>query len=42
MCFQKNKMYPRDPNRDMNFQGRVRVQLRNEDGSLCSDKFPTR
>ncbi|KAM3720682.1 Signal recognition particleprotein [Dirofilaria immitis] len=39
---EKQKMHPLDPNRDANSQGRVRVQLRNDDGSLCDQKFPTR
>lgn len=34
-------MHPLDPNRDANSQGRVRVQLRNDDGSLYDQKFPT-
>ncbi|EFO19597.1 SRP19 protein [Loa loa] len=39
---EKQKMHPLDPNRDANAQGRVRVQLWNDDGSLCDEKFPTR
>ncbi|VDO42928.1 unnamed protein product [Onchocerca flexuosa] len=39
---EKQKMHPLDQNRDTNAQGRVRVQLRNDDGSLCNQKFPTR
>ncbi|XP_055489175.1 signal recognition particle 19 kDa protein isoform X2 [Leucoraja erinacea] len=39
---QKNKLYPREWNRDVQFRGRIRVQLRNEDGSLCMEQFPTR
>ena len=39
---EKQKMHPLDPSRDANSQGRVRVQLRNDDGSLCNEKFPTR
>ena len=35
-------MHPKDPNRDSNFQGRVRVQLKNDDGSLFSSDFPSR
>lgn len=34
-------MHPLDPNRDLNSQGRVRVQFRNDDGSLFNEKFPT-
>ncbi|MFH4976661.1 hypothetical protein AB6A40_003370 [Gnathostoma spinigerum] len=39
---EKTKMHPLDPNRDTNLQGRVRVQLHNEDGSLFNPRFPTR
>uniref|UniRef100_A0A671KGY4 Signal recognition particle 19 kDa protein n=1 Tax=Sinocyclocheilus anshuiensis TaxID=1608454 RepID=A0A671KGY4_9TELE len=35
----ENKMYPREWNRDVQFRGRVRIQLKLEDGSLCQDKF---
>ncbi|KAE8635621.1 hypothetical protein XENTR_v10002686 [Xenopus tropicalis] len=34
-----DKMYTREWNRDTQFRGRVRVQLRNEDGSSCVDKL---
>ncbi|KAM3938984.1 signal recognition particle 19 kDa protein isoform 1-T2 [Leptodactylus fuscus] len=37
-----DKMYTREWNRDIQYRGRVRVQLRNEDGLPCVDKFPTR
>uniref|UniRef100_A0A4W5MZU8 Signal recognition particle 19 kDa protein n=1 Tax=Hucho hucho TaxID=62062 RepID=A0A4W5MZU8_9TELE len=37
-----NKMYSREWNRDVTFRGRVRVQLKQEDGTLCSDKFASR
>uniref|UniRef100_A0A915CX52 Signal recognition particle 19 kDa protein n=1 Tax=Ditylenchus dipsaci TaxID=166011 RepID=A0A915CX52_9BILA len=36
------KMHPRDPTREANMQGRIRVQLKNDDGSSCNDLFPTR
>ncbi|XP_051508684.1 signal recognition particle 19 kDa protein-like [Myxocyprinus asiaticus] len=36
------KMYPREWNRDDQFRGRVRVQLKLEDGHLCQDKFTSR
>uniref|UniRef100_A0A1I7YMG8 Signal recognition particle 19 kDa protein n=1 Tax=Steinernema glaseri TaxID=37863 RepID=A0A1I7YMG8_9BILA len=39
---EKNKMHPLDPNRDMNLQGRVRVQLKNDDGKPVDAKFPNR
>uniref|UniRef100_A0A672L7Q7 Signal recognition particle 19 kDa protein n=2 Tax=Sinocyclocheilus grahami TaxID=75366 RepID=A0A672L7Q7_SINGR len=38
----ENKMYPREWNRDGQFRGRVRIQLKLEDGSLCQDKFASR
>lgn len=38
----EKKMYPREWIRDWNFQGRVRVQLRNEDGSLAQPQFASR
>ncbi|XP_013387946.1 signal recognition particle 19 kDa protein [Lingula anatina] len=39
----ENKVYPRerDP-RDMRFRGRIRIQLKKEDGTPMLDKFPTR
>ncbi|KAK0422629.1 hypothetical protein QR680_007685 [Steinernema hermaphroditum] len=41
-CRIEKKMHPLDPNRDMNMQGRVRVQLKKEDGKPADAKFPTR
>ncbi|KHJ42668.1 SRP19 protein [Trichuris suis] len=38
----EKKMYPRDPNRDWQFQGRVRLQLRNADGSIVNPSLPNR
>nr|ACI67725.1 Signal recognition particle 19 kDa protein [Salmo salar]ADM16240.1 Signal recognition particle 19 kDa protein [Salmo salar] len=38
----ENKMYSREWSRDVTFRGRVRVQLKQEDGTLCSDKFASR
>lgn len=38
----ENKMYPREWNRDVQFRGRVRVQLKLEDGNLCQDKFSSK
>ncbi|KAI6225697.1 SRP19 protein [Aphelenchoides besseyi] len=35
-------MHPRDPNREPVARGRVRVQLKNDDGSLCDSKFKSR
>nr|KAF6491106.1 signal recognition particle 19 [Molossus molossus] len=39
---EKNKMYSREWNRDAQYRGRVRVQLKQEDGSLCLVQFPSR
>ncbi|XP_014376590.2 signal recognition particle 19 kDa protein, partial [Alligator sinensis] len=39
---EKNKMYPREWNRDAQFRGRVRVQLKQEDGNPCLPQFPSR
>lgn len=39
---EKNKMYPRELNRDGQFTGRVRIQLRKEDGSFCLEQFLSR
>ncbi|XP_075857703.1 signal recognition particle 19 kDa protein-like [Microcebus murinus] len=36
---EKNKMYSREWNRDVQYKGRVRVQLKQEDGSLCLVQF---
>lgn len=38
----ENKIYPREWNRDVQFRGRVRVQLKEEDGNLCQEKFSSR
>ncbi|XP_068559155.1 signal recognition particle 19 kDa protein isoform X2 [Cebidichthys violaceus] len=38
----ENKMHPREWNRDVQFRGRVRVQVKQEDGSFCLDKFTSR
>lgn len=35
-------MHPREWNRDVQFRGRVRVQLKQADGNLCLDKFNSR
>ncbi|XP_010588141.1 signal recognition particle 19 kDa protein isoform X1 [Loxodonta africana] len=39
---EKNKLYSREWNRDVQYRGRVRVQLKQEDGSLCLVQFPSR
>ncbi|ELU12447.1 hypothetical protein CAPTEDRAFT_172694 [Capitella teleta] len=39
----ENKVHPREmDSRDTKSRGRIRVQLKNEDGSPVNDKFPTR
>uniref|UniRef100_A0A8C9HCU7 Signal recognition particle 19 kDa protein n=1 Tax=Piliocolobus tephrosceles TaxID=591936 RepID=A0A8C9HCU7_9PRIM len=38
---EKNKMYSREWNRDVQHKGRVWAQLRREDGSLCLVHFPS-
>ncbi|EPQ14191.1 Signal recognition particle 19 kDa protein [Myotis brandtii] len=38
---EKNKMYSREWNPDAQYRGRVRVQLKQEDGSLCLVQFPS-
>uniref|UniRef100_A0A3B4UGC8 Signal recognition particle 19 kDa protein n=1 Tax=Seriola dumerili TaxID=41447 RepID=A0A3B4UGC8_SERDU len=40
--YMENKMHPREWNRDVQFRGRVRVQLKQEDGSFCQEKFGSR
>ncbi|XP_070760555.1 signal recognition particle 19 kDa protein [Enoplosus armatus] len=38
----ENKMHPREWNRDVQFRGRVRVQVKEADGSFCQEKFASR
>ncbi|XP_017862726.1 PREDICTED: signal recognition particle 19 kDa protein [Drosophila arizonae] len=38
----ENKQYCREKSRELQFRGRVRVQLRNADGTLCNKDFSTR
>ncbi|XP_009081987.1 PREDICTED: signal recognition particle 19 kDa protein [Acanthisitta chloris] len=42
VLLEKNKMYPREWNRDVQYRGRVRIQLKQDDGNLCLPQFPTR
>ncbi|XP_035744351.1 signal recognition particle 19 kDa protein [Egretta garzetta] len=42
VLLEKNKMYPREWNRDVQYRGRVRIQLKQDDGSPCLPQFPTR
>ncbi|XP_044131870.1 signal recognition particle 19 kDa protein [Bufo gargarizans] len=37
-----DKMYTRELNRDVQYKGRVRVQMKNEDGSPCVDNILSR
>ena len=36
----ENKMYPRDPNRDRNARGRIRFQIKNDDGTPLNPEYP--
>ncbi|XP_030372918.1 signal recognition particle 19 kDa protein [Scaptodrosophila lebanonensis] len=38
----ENKQYSRERSRELQFRGRIRVQLRNADGTLCNGEFATR
>ncbi|ESO95065.1 hypothetical protein LOTGIDRAFT_215214 [Lottia gigantea] len=39
----ENKVYPRElDHRDPKCRGRIRVQLKNDDGSIMNEKFPDR
>ncbi len=40
--FESGKHYPREQARDQIHSGRVRVQLKNEDGSLLNENIVTR
>ncbi|XP_077993681.1 signal recognition particle 19 kDa protein-like [Glandiceps talaboti] len=35
----ENKMYPRDPNRDVVYRGRLRIKMLKEDGTPLYEKF---
>ncbi|XP_071487155.1 signal recognition particle 19 kDa protein-like [Diadema antillarum] len=35
-------MYPRDQNRDPTFKGRIRVQMKDKEGSFLSEQFQSR
>ncbi|CAI4230018.1 unnamed protein product [Auanema sp. JU1783] len=39
---EKQKMYPRDQDREPESQGRVRIQLKNDDGTPKHNEYPTR
>ncbi|XP_075162625.1 signal recognition particle 19 [Haematobia irritans] len=38
----ENKQYCREKSRELQFRGRIRVQLRNDDGSFCNSEFTSR
>lgn len=38
----ENKLYSRERSKELLFRGRIRVQIKNEDGSLCNPSFPSR
>ena len=38
----ENKQYPRERSRELEFRGRIRVQLKQDDGELFLEQFPTR
>lgn len=38
----ENKLHPRERSKELLFRGRIRVQLRNDDGSPMKSDFPTR
>ncbi|XP_038559313.1 signal recognition particle 19 kDa protein [Micropterus salmoides] len=40
--YMENKLHPRELNRDVQFRGRIRVQVKEADGSFCQDKFSSR
>ncbi|KAE9555318.1 hypothetical protein FO519_001477 [Halicephalobus sp. NKZ332] len=39
---EKNKIYSREPDREEELRGRIRVQLRNDDGTFANEKFQNR
>lgn len=38
----ENKLYSREPSKELLFRGRIRVQLKNDDGTPCNPAHPTR
>ncbi|XP_018569033.1 signal recognition particle 19 kDa protein [Anoplophora glabripennis] len=38
----ENKLYSRERSKELQYRGRIRVQLKNDDGSLFNSEFPTR
>ncbi|XP_072173609.1 signal recognition particle 19 kDa protein-like [Diadema setosum] len=42
VAVENTKMYPRDQNRDPTFKGRIRVQMKDKEGSFLSEQFQSR
>lgn len=38
----ENKLYSRERSKELLYRGRIRVQIKNDDGSLCNSLFATR
>lgn len=38
----ENKQHPRERSKELLFRGRIRVQLKNDDGTPVKSEFPTR
>ncbi|KAE8738821.1 hypothetical protein FOCC_FOCC015691 [Frankliniella occidentalis] len=38
----ENKLYSREPSKELLFRGRIRVQLKNDDGTPFNSLYPTR
>lgn len=38
----ENKLYTRERSKEVSCRGRLRVQLKNDDGSLCNEQYPSR
>ncbi|KAJ8969441.1 hypothetical protein NQ317_010384 [Molorchus minor] len=38
----ENKLYSRERSKELLYRGRIRVQLKNDDGTPCNPNFPTR
>ena len=38
----ENKLHPRERSKELLFRGRIRVQLKNDDGTPVKSEFPTR
>lgn len=35
------KQYSREKSKEISFRGRIRVQIKNDDGTLCNPEFPS-